>query len=44
MSKRILPEGMGFLEALNLIIRSNPKNWKKPAVKEKEVKKNTPLK
>ncbi len=43
MSKRIFPEGMGFLEALNRIIRVNPKNLTKPVVKEKEFKKPTPL-
>ncbi len=35
MTKRIFPEGMGFLEALNIIIRAKPKNWKKSGVKKK---------
>ncbi len=43
MTKRIFPEGMGFLEALNRIIRVKHKNFTKPVLKEKASKKPTPL-
>ena len=43
MEERIFPEGMGFIEALNRIIRVKHKNFKKPDVKEKDHKKSTPL-
>ena len=42
MTKRIFPEGMGFLEALNRIIRVKHKNFTKLVVKEKESKNPVP--
>ena len=43
MTKRIFPEGMGFIEALNRIIRVKHKNFKKPDVEEKDHKKPASL-